>query len=93
MPYLHHTNEFIKNTTEMWKYLIALRDNGKKKYTQIEIIASINEEYGKVSIKTIKCWCKGEYLDRGQGVGQPRGNYMPQGKMPQRRRKNATTTK
>jgi len=88
MPYIHHTMEFVKETVEMWEKLSSKRLFGKKIFKQREIIDFINKKYGQVSIRTLKNWCQGECLVRGQGIGEPRGKYGEQGKMPQRARKN-----
>ena len=76
MPYLHHTQEFIDKTIEVWINLInRYNPDTNKKYTQKQVIYYINEKYGEVSIKTIREWIVGKGVNRGQGIGQERGNY------------------
>ena len=76
MPYLHHTQEFIDKTIEVWINLInRCNPDTNKKYTQKQVIYYINEKYGEVSIKTIREWIVGKGVNRGQGIGQERGNY------------------
>jgi len=94
MPYLHHTQEFIDKTTEVWiNFINRYNPDTNKKYTQKQVIDYINEKYGEVSIKTIREWIVGKGLNRGQSIGQERGEYLPQRDCPQRARKTKNTQK
>jgi len=78
MPYFNRSEEYVKSVLECWNDLTSRRSGKKNKklFTQVEVADFIEELYGeKISVRTIKNWNKGVGLDRGQGVGQERGDY------------------
>jgi hypothetical protein len=75
MPYKEHTDEFVKNAVRIWN-LYYSKYHVDYKLTQQELVKLISKYYNTpVSVKTVKEWVKGNRLERGFGIGMPRGGY------------------